>query len=224
MKTLIVNAHPDFANPNHYSMKLLAAFKKMYATNWPLEHLTTLNLYQEAIPRIKEGELQSIWQKQATGKQLTLAEEQIANQSQALLNQFKQHQRIVIATPLHNFNIPSALKDYLDNILIAQETFRYLDTPMENGKASQGLMVADHRMLLLYASGSVYTQNDFYRELDFAPAYLKAMFQEVMGFSQVQLVRAEGTAYLEEAAILSRADAQLQEALTAFYDKALIPK
>ncbi|KLD61324.1 FMN-dependent NADH-azoreductase, partial [Lactiplantibacillus plantarum] len=40
----------------------------------------------------------------------------------------------MIAMPLHNFNVPARLKDYIDNILVARETFRYT----ENG--SVGLM------------------------------------------------------------------------------------
>lgn len=35
------------------------------------------------------------------------------------------HHRIVIISPLHNFNVTSRLKDYIDNILIARQTFKY---------------------------------------------------------------------------------------------------
>ncbi|MGX0277930.1 FMN-dependent NADH-azoreductase [Staphylococcus haemolyticus] len=41
-----------------------------------------------------------------------------------LLNQFKANHLIVILIPLHNFNITSRLKDYIDNIMIARETFK----------------------------------------------------------------------------------------------------
>lgn len=217
MKTLLINAHPDYQNPAHYSLKLKKAFEERYHKAFPQEELTSLTLYAQDIPRIKEGQLQSIWAKQATGTALTTEEALVAKTSQDLLQQFKEHQRIVIASPLHNFNIPSALKDYLDNILIARETFRYLDTPQADGKASTGLMTEDYRLLVLYASGSIYTENDFYQDLDFAPKYLKTMFQGVMGFDQVAIVRAEGTATLPEEAIMTKANQQLAERFEAFY-------
>lgn len=217
MKTLLINAHPDYQNPAHYSLKLKAAFEERYHKAFPQEELTSLTLYAQAIPRIQAGQLQSIWAKQATGTALTIAEALVAKTSQDLLQQFKEHRRIVIVSPLHNFNIPSALKDYLDNILIARQTFRYLDTPRADGKASTGLMTEDYRLLVLYASGSIYTENNFYKDLDFALKYLKAMFQGVMGFDQVDILRAEGTATLPEEAIMTKAQQQLTERFETFY-------
>jgi FMN-dependent NADH-azoreductase len=90
------------------------------------------------------------------------------------LTQFKDYHRIVISTPLHNFNITSRLKDYIDNILIARETFKYTES------GSVGLMIDDYRLLLLQASGGVYTNKDRYTTLDFAPNYLKEMFTNIM--------------------------------------------
>lgn len=91
-----------------------------------------------------------------------------------LLNQFKANHRIVILTPLHNFNITSRLKDYIDNIMIARETFKYT----EDG--SVGLMTDDYKALLLQASGGVYTNDDRYTPLEFSYYYLKEMFKEIM--------------------------------------------
>ena len=53
--------------------------------------------------------------------------------------------------------------------------------------------------------------------MDFAPKYLKAMFQGVMGFDQVDILRAEGTATLSEEAIMTKAQQQLTERFEAFY-------
>lgn len=217
MKTLLINAHPDYLNPAHFSLKLQTLFLKKFAEEFPHETATVLNLYEAQIPRITPGELQTIWTKQAEGLPLADQEKVVAQTSQNLLAQFKNHQRIVIVSPLHNFNITSALKDYLDNILIARETFRYLDAPDENGKVSVGLMKNNYKMLLLFASGSLYTENTIYRTLDFAPNYLKSMFQEIMGFDQVAIVRAEGTAVLPEETILSKASLELTNAFQSFY-------
>ncbi|MCI1983907.1 MAG: NAD(P)H-dependent oxidoreductase [Bifidobacteriaceae bacterium] len=217
MKTLLINAHPDFANDSHFSNQLQERFLKEYASRFAMSDLTVLNLYDSDIPHIEEGQLWSVWEKQAAGEQLDEAETLAYRRSSVLLEQFKSHHRIVIATPLHNFNVTSRMKDYLDNILIARQTFRYIAQPLENGKASVGLMTDDYRALVLIASGSVYTKHDYYEHMDFAPRYLKAMFADVMGFSDVGLVRAEGTATLESSEILASAESQLGKAFERLY-------
>lgn len=217
MKTLLINAHPDYENTAHYSLKLMNLFQEKFYAHYPQEKLTLLNLYDTTIPSIEEGQLLTIWDKELQKIPLSLEENKIKQLSLTLLNQFKNHHRIVIASPLHNFNIPSRLKDYLDNILIARETFKYLDIPKENGKASIGLMTNDYKMILLYASGSIYTNNDFYEKMDFAPKYLTAMFQEVMGFSDVEVLRAEGTAFLSEKEIMAPVKKQFNEIFQTFY-------
>ncbi|KLD61079.1 FMN-dependent NADH-azoreductase, partial [Lactiplantibacillus plantarum] len=90
------------------------------------------------------------------------------------------------AMPLHNFNVPARLKDYIDNILVARETFRYT----ENG--SVGLMTDNYRVMLLQASGSIYTRNDRYTPMEFSRLYLDKMFTEIMGFDRFEIVRAQG--------------------------------
>ncbi len=128
-----------------------------------------------------------------------------------LLNQFKANHRIVILTPLHNFNITSRLKDYIDNIMIARETFKYT----EDG--SVGLMTDDYKALLLQASGGVYTNDDRYTPLEFSYYYLKEMFKEIMGFDEFYIARAQGTSVLPEDEILDATNKDLNNVFDAFY-------
>lgn len=218
MKTLLINAHPDFSNPTHFSNQLQTHFSKRYTEQFSDEDLTLINLYDMDIPRIERDGLLKIWEKQGNGEPLNPSEEKIAQQSAELLSTFKTHHRIVISAPLHNFNITSRLKDYLDNILIARETFRYLDKPLPNGKVSVGLMTDDYRALFLFASGSIYSQQDIYQQLDFAPQYLRMIFSEIMGFDRFELVRAEGTATLPREQILEKAFSNLDRSFEKIYD------
>lgn len=211
MQTLIINAHPDFTHQESYSNKLQALFLKQFKERFPYEEPTILHLYGTEIPRIEKDQLLGIWDKQASEQSLTAAEEKIAAASSALLAQFKAHHRIVIVSPVHNFNVTSRMKDYIDNILIARETFKYT----ENG--SVGLMTDDYRVLLLQASGSIFTNNDRYTPLEFSYYYLKEIFQNLMGFQQFHIVRAQGTAILEEETILTSAADDLSKAFDAFY-------
>ncbi|MEH7635966.1 NAD(P)H-dependent oxidoreductase [Bacillus pumilus] len=211
MQTLIINAHPDFTHRESYSNKLQTIFLEQFKEKFPHEEPTILHLHETEIPRIEKDQLLRIWDKQASEQTLTATEEKIAAASSALLAQFKAHHRIVIVSPVHNFNVTSRMKDYIDYILIARETFKYT----ENG--SIGLMTDDYRVLLLQASGSIFTNHDRYTPLEFSHYYLKEIFQNLMGFQQFHIVRAQGTAILEEETILTSAADDLSKAFDAFY-------
>lgn len=213
MKTLLINAHPDFHNQETYSSKLQTLFLEQFKALFPTEEPTILNLYDTQIPRIETDELLTIWEKERINALLSPTEKQIAETSSSLLKQFKAHYRIVIVSPVHNFNVTSRMKDYIDNIFIARQTFKYTET------GSVGLMTDDYRALLLQASGSIYTNNDRYTPLEFSYYYLKKIFQELMGFSQFDIVRAQGTAYLEPEIIMTAASEQMTEILQEFYSE-----
>ncbi|MGE6424732.1 FMN-dependent NADH-azoreductase [Bacillus altitudinis] len=211
MKTFIINAHPDFTDRESYSSKLQTLFLEQFKKRFPHEEPTILHLYGTEIPRIEKDQLLRIWDKQASEQSLTAEEEKISASSAALLAQFKAHHRIVIVSPVHNFNVTSRMKDYIDNIFIARETFKYT----EDG--SVGLMTDDYRVLLLQASGSIFTNNDRYTPLEFSYYYLKEIFQNLMGFQQFHIVQAQGTAILDQRTILQSASDNMTKTLDAFY-------
>ena len=211
MKTLIINTHPDFTNEEHYSIKLQKLFMEKFQERFPADQLTLLNLYDIEVPRIEKGQLMDVWQKQIAGEPLSATEQAVADQSAHLLTQFKEHHRIVIVAPLHNFNVTSRMKDYMDNIMIARETFKYT----EDG--SVGLMTDNYRVLLLQASGSIYTNHDRYTHLEFSHFYLQKMFEEIMGFDQFSIVRAQGTSVITPQAVWANVPADMQKAFDQFY-------
>ncbi|AVW09097.1 FMN-dependent NADH-azoreductase [Lactiplantibacillus paraplantarum] len=213
MQTLIINAHPDFRNTAHYSIQLEQAFLQHFQSRFSEDTVDIINLYDMAMPQATVPELLGIWEKQAQHVTLSAREQQLFAINQQLLQQFKAHHRIVIAMPLHNFNVPARLKDYIDNILVARETFRYT----ENG--SVGLMTDDYRVMLLQASGSIYTRNDRYTPMEFSRLYLDKMFTEIMGFDQFEIVRAQGlqTQGVDVPQALKQAKVDLAAAFERFY-------
>jgi FMN-dependent NADH-azoreductase len=211
MDTLLINAHPDFANPAHFSIQLQEKFLEKFRRKFPDHMITILNLYDMDLPKIEVDGLLAVWNKQRDELELSETELEIAKRSGELLEQFKAHHRIVISTPLHNFNITTRLKDYLDNILIARETFKYTET------GSVGLMTDDYRLMVLQASGGIYTNNDRYTALDFAPNYLKEMFVNIMGFDGFTLVRAQGTDILPVEKVWELADVELATGFEQFW-------
>ncbi|WP_125714204.1 FMN-dependent NADH-azoreductase [Companilactobacillus kedongensis] len=186
MKTLLINAQPNFKDGNHYSMKLQKQFLQEFKNKFPDQKVDLINLYDMEIPQLTIDQLLGIWEKQSSHISLSEEENRIFKINQKLIHQFKEHHRIVVVSPLHNFNVTSKMKDYIDNILVAHETFKY------TANGSVGLMTDNYKAMLLQASGSIYTNNDRYTPLEFSRMYLQRMFEDLMGFDQFSIVRIQG--------------------------------
>jgi FMN-dependent NADH-azoreductase len=154
----------------------------------------------------------SAWEKQRQEQELTSLEQKVTERMAEILQQFKRANTYVIVLPLHNFNIPSKLKDYMDNIMIARETFKYT----ENG--SVGLLKDGRRMLVIQASGAIYTNNDWYTEVDYSNKYLKSMFN-FLGIEDYQIIRAQGVALQEPNEVLQQAYKEAEEAASRLAPK-----
>lgn len=193
MKTLIINASPSTEDAST-SAQLLAKLQAKFS-----EH-TTLHLYHADafIPALDEQGLRLIY-KQQTGQNLSQTEQKQADKRTELLAQFKAHKRIIILYPMFNYNIPAKLKDYLDNVLVPRDTFCF----DKNGKLT-GLLNDGRKVLFVQTSGSIFSDNSEFAELEFAYRYLDKMFEK-LGFGERCLIRAEGTAVLPKQEVLDKA-------------------
>lgn len=121
--------------------------------------------------------------------------------SDALIEEIKAADVIVIGVPIYNFGVPASLKAWVDQIARAGVTFRYT----ENGP--QGLLDGK-RAIIALASGGTAIGSD----IDFASDYLR----HIMGFigiTEVEIVAADQMMMNGEGA-LSKAAAQI-DALAA---------
>ncbi|MDR4944267.1 FMN-dependent NADH-azoreductase [Bacillus wiedmannii] len=211
-KTLIINAHPKVDDTSSVSIKVLNHFLVSYKELIPNnETIEQINLYDDVVPMIDKTVL-SAWEKQGTEQELTGEEQKVTERMSEILQQFKSANTYVIVLPLHNFNIPSKLKDYMDNIMIARETFKYTET------GSVGLLKDGRRMLIIQASGGIYTNDDWYTEVEYSHKYLKAMFN-FLGIEDYQIVRAQGTALLDPNEVLQNAYKEVEEAASRLANK-----
>lgn len=90
---------------------------------------------------------------------------------------------IVISTPLINFNIPSSLKVWLDNIARAGITFSY------SAEGPKGL-VTGKKVYIALASGAIYSEGPM-KPFEHATPYLQSMLSFI-GLTDITVVRAEG--------------------------------
>ncbi|MDQ0899105.1 MULTISPECIES: FMN-dependent NADH-azoreductase [unclassified Paenibacillus] len=197
MKMLIINAHPKIKSTSSVTLNVLDHFLKVYKELNPSETIEQIDLYSEEVPMVDQTVL-SAWEKLAQGEQITAEEQKVTSRMAEVLQQFKSANKYVIAMPLHNFNIPTKLKDYMDNIFIARETFKYT----ENG--SVGLLNDGRSILVIQGSGGVYTNNDWYTEVEYSHKYLKSMFN-FLGLEDYQIIRAQGTAIRNREVVLEEA-------------------
>ena len=188
--TLIINAHPDPHSTASATNRMVAHL----LDKLPAGSVQTVNLAEADIQPLDKAVLEMFTVTLFQGQQPN--EEQAALQARlmSVVNQVKSARRLVIAYPMYNFGIPALLKDWLDNLVMPGETFRY----GEDG-TPKGLM-GEHKVLLLQASGSVYSEGPM-AQMDFASSYLKTLLGGFLGFASVDTVYAEGTAGNWEAAV-----------------------
>lgn len=208
-KLLVINAHPEVESTSSFSLNVLDYFLKIYKERHSNDEvIEQINLYKDVIPMINQTVLNA-WEKQRIGKELTSEEQEVTGHMSKVLQQFKSARKYVIAFPLHNFNIPSKLKDYMDNIMIAKETFKYT----ENG--SVGLLHDGRSMIVIQGSGGIYTNNDWYTEVEYSHKYLKSMFH-FLGIEDYQIIRVQGTSILNRDEVLQKAYKEAEEAASQF--------
>ena len=121
--------------------------------------------------------------------------------SDALIEEIRKADVLVIGVPIYNFGVPAALKAWVDLVARAGVTFRYT----ENGP--EGLLKGK-RAILAVTSGGTQMGSD----IDFATSYMKH-FLGFIGIHDVEIVAADRQVVDGEAAA-ARADSAI-DALAA---------
>ncbi|WP_296269528.1 FMN-dependent NADH-azoreductase [Pseudomonas sp. UBA6323] len=129
--------------------------------------------------------------------------------SAELIRQLDDADMLLIATPMHNYTVPSALKAWIDHIVRIHVTFN--GTPQ--GKVG---LLRDRPVYVAIASGGLIS-GEHARQPDFLRPYLQAALATV-GLRDLHFFCVEGTARGEPA--LSEARASAHAAITGFFTPA----
>jgi FMN-dependent NADH-azoreductase len=106
--------------------------------------------------------------------------------SDAIFNEIKNADVIVIGTPMHNLGISSPLKAWIDQLIRFGKTYTY-----DNNGSRKGLL-AGKKVYLAIASGGRSSQwPDGY---EFIESYVKAVLHSYAGITEICTFRVEGTA------------------------------
>jgi FMN-dependent NADH-azoreductase len=147
----------------------------------PLAKIVRRDLASEPLPHLDGLTLQAISTKDPAEAD---ALEPAARQSDRLTEELLASDLLVIATPMWNFGLPSALKAWIDLVVRPGRTFRYADGGVEG-------LATGKRAILVIASGGVFTEGPW-ASWDFVEPYLRRVLGFI-GIADVQTIRAEGT-------------------------------
>ena len=180
MKILQIMCHPDF-DGKHRISNILAKIGEEKLMEEGFNNIEKINLYNPSthIPVMDK------FMFNYEGEQLTDREQQDKIRQKELLKQWKSADAVFIYMPLHNFNVVSKFKDYIDNIVIVNETLRCEEESLI------GLDDSNKQIIFVITSGGEFDKHIQYTNLDFAVQYVRGIFS-VIGIDKVKVLRAEG--------------------------------
>ncbi len=183
-KILYINGNPQNTQAS-YSRRvgeyLLSKFEDEEAT------VEVFNVYDEFVPLIDEDVL-GAWGSLRAGKDfadLSIDQQKKVGRMSEILTQFKAADEYVFVTPLWNFSVTPMLKAYIDNVMIAGETFYYT----ENGP--EGLLKGK-KARVIQASGGFYNNSEA-AGMEHGSNFLETVLK-FMGVSDIDQVFVEGVA------------------------------
>jgi FMN-dependent NADH-azoreductase len=124
--------------------------------------------------------------------------------SEQLIRELENADCVVIATPMHNLMVPSALKAWLDHVIQADRTFRIT----REGKVGA---LRDRPVFIAIASGGTFTGINA-QQPDFMRPWLKAVLASI-GLFDVKFFSVEGTGQKPDALNVIRAKTERETAL-----------
>jgi FMN-dependent NADH-azoreductase len=178
----ILNIVSSAKGNNSYSIKLSNAIIDKLLAAHPDSQVKTHDLTVNPLPHLFEDQVAAFY---TPAEQRTDSHKQLVSYSDQAIQDLKEADFVVIGVPLYNFNIPSTLKSWIDNIVRHGLTFKY-----ENG-APQGLVV-NKKVYLAMATGGVYSDGPM-KPYDFAEPFLRFILSFI-GLNDITTFRVEGTA------------------------------
>jgi FMN-dependent NADH-azoreductase len=124
------------------------------------------------------------------GAPANAAQEAARALSDALVEELRAADAIIVGAPMYNFGIASTLKAWFDHVLRAGVTFRYT----ENGPVG---LLAGKRAVIIETRGGLYSEGPA-QAMDSQEPHLRTMLG-LMGITEMVFVRAEKLAFGPEA-------------------------
>lgn len=148
---LVVKSHP-LSKEESRTLAVLDTFLTTYETTNPADTITVLDLYEDNVPEIDKDMLYG-WAAAQKGEEMTPEQQAKTTRFTELTEQFLNSDKIIVANPLWNLNIPTKLKAWIDTITVSGKTFKYTAT------GPVGL-TKNKKVVHIQSSGGVYDGHD----------------------------------------------------------------
>jgi FMN-dependent NADH-azoreductase len=178
MKTLL-QIHASMFSAGGQSSQLAQRFVDEWRTANPDGQVIARDIGAQPVPHLTAERFQAFL---AKPEARTAEQQAVAAYSDALIDELRQADQIVLGLPMYNYGVPSTLKAYFDHIARAGVTFEYTE------KGPKGL-VTGKKAYVFAARGGLYAGTP----LDTQTSYVRD-FLRFLGIDQVEFVYAEGLA------------------------------
>jgi FMN-dependent NADH-azoreductase len=195
--TTLLQLNTSLFSTGGQSSRLADAFVADWRARHPRGEVIVRDLARQPVPHLTAERFGAFLAKPA---ERTPEQQTVAAESDALVDELRRADVIVLGLPMYNFGVPSTLKAYFDHVARAGVTFRYTD------KGPVGLLTGKKAYVFATRGGyydrpAADTQTAFVRQ-----------FLGFLGITDVEFVYAEGLAVSESAkqAGLARAQNAIQ--------------
>lgn len=201
-RLLIVKAHP-LDSQTSYVLRGVEILQSRYQQLHPEDEVECIDVFEDEVPVLDKFLLESLALAKK-GETLTAEQTERIQAYQALTDQFLRADKIVIANPLWNLNVPSQLVSWINTINVAGVTFQY-------GKEGSIGLVKGKKVLHIQSNGGLYGGQDP------AAHYIRSVFA-FLGVTEVEQVFIEGqSAHPDQAErIFQEAMEQVERLLVQF--------
>lgn len=180
MATLLhIDSSPRGAGAS-VSRRLTKEFAERWSKANPEGRVIYRDLAKETIPLVTADWAAASY---TPADQRTDAQREVLRYSENAVDELLAADTIVIGAPMHNFNIPTTLKAYIDQIGRAERTFRYTASGPEG-------LAKGKRLFVITARGGLYGPGTPGEAMNHQTPYLKAFFA-FLGITDVTFIDAE---------------------------------
>lgn len=178
MKTLL-RVQTSLQGSKGQSSQLADRFVERWLRNNPGGRIVTRDLSRDTVPHLTAERFAAF---AASDGERTSDQQAALALSDALIDELRDADTIVMAVPMYNFSVPSTLRSYFDHIARAGVTFRYTASGPEG-------LIKGKQVYVFITRGGIYSG-----AADTQTPYLR-QFLGFIGITDVEFVYAEGLAY-----------------------------
>ncbi len=153
----------------------------------PAASIVVRNVARDPLPHVGDAFVSGM---ALSAEQRSPAEARAIAVSDALIDEMIAADVLVLAVPMYNFGLPSALKAWIDHVVRAGRAFSY------GAQGPLGLL-KNKKAVVVVSRGGIYSEGPM-QAFDFQENYLKSVLGFI-GISEVEVVRVEGVAMGEQA-------------------------